>query len=120
MATVALKPGYHGEFKDKVENFGGNIIVYIGWDKHLWFCSAKAFPLPPQMPFGALVAEVIPAGFSQHPQFKDVDWTQVEWTLNHQPFTPDPEKSLEEQGFDHKCLLRFRTPNVDGMRDASI
>jgi phenol hydroxylase P4 protein len=64
------------------------------------------------MPFGALIEEVIPEGFGQHPQFKEINWDTVEWTLNHAPFTPDPTKGLEEQGLDHKCLLRFSTPGL--------
>lgn len=120
MAVQALRDDYHGDFKDSVDKFGGAILVYIGWDKHLWFCSAKAFPLDPNMPFGAVVENVLPAGFGAHPQFAEINWDTVQWTLNHQPFTPDLEKSLAEQGFDHKCLLRMNTPELTGLRDASI
>lgn len=112
MSVRALKPGYHGDHKDSRDKFHGNIVVYIDWDGHRWFPSPKAFPLPPDMPFGALVEAVIPEGFGQHDQFKDIDWSTVEWKLNQQPFTPDPTKGLEEQGFDHKCTLRFSTPNL--------
>lgn len=112
MGVRALKPGYHGDHRDSRDKFHGNIIVYIDWDGHRWFCSAKAFPLPPDMPFGALIEAVIPEGFGQHPQFKEINWETVEWTLNHEPFTPDPTKGLEEQGLDHKCLLRFSTPDL--------
>lgn len=107
MATHALRPDYHGEFKDSADRFHGAIIVYIAWDKHLMFYSARAFPLDPNMPFGAVVEHVLPEGFGQHPNFKNVDWSKVTWRLNHEEFTPDFEKSLADNGFDHKCILRF-------------
>ena len=75
---------------------------------------ALAFPLPPQMPFGALVGEVLPQFYGPHPQFKEIDWAQVRWTLNNEDFTPDLEKSLDDNGITHKSLLRFWTPGLDG------
>ena len=41
--------------KDKVENFHGNQLVFIIWHAHRVVCSPRAFPLPPEMPFGALL-----------------------------------------------------------------
>ena len=120
MAVKALQEGYHGEFKDSVDKFGGAIVVYIGWDKHLWFCSAKAFPLDPNMPFGAVVENVLPVAFGAHPQFAEIEWEKVEWSLNQEPFTPDMEKTLADQGFDHKSLLRMKTPGLNGLHGASI
>jgi len=64
------------------------------------------------MPFGALIEAVIPEGFGQHPQFSEIDWGSVEWTLDHEPFTPDMGRGIEEQGFGHKCILRFSTPGL--------
>ena len=112
MPVKAIRPDYHGEHRDARANFGGAILVYIDWDFHRWFCTPKAFPLPPDMPFGALIEAVIPEGFGQHPQFSEIDWSAVEWTLDHSPFTPDMEKGIEEQGFGHKCILRFSTPDL--------
>ena len=101
---------------DRVENFHGNQIVYLGWDYHLMFCAPFAFPLPPDMPFGALIEEVIPGAYSQHPEFPNVDWDAAVWHLNGEPFTPDLESSLIAQGIDHKSILRFATPGLDGYK----
>lgn len=114
MAVNALNPGYRGEVRDAEENFHGNRVVYVHWEEHLMFCAALAFPLPPQMPFGALVGEVLPQFYGPHPQFKEIDWAQVRWTLNGEDFTPDLEKSLDDNGITHKSLLRFWTPGLDG------
>ena len=47
MAVAAITPDYTGERLDRVENFHGNIVVYVGWDRHLMFCSPIAFATPP-------------------------------------------------------------------------
>ena len=50
MSVVALKPGYTGEMKDRVENFHGKQLLYIGWEDHLMIASPVCLPLPPDMP----------------------------------------------------------------------
>ena len=105
---------------DRQENFGDNQIVYVGWDEHRMFCAAKAFPLPPAMPFVALVESVMPEGFGQHPEFSMIDWEKVEWMLDDEPFTPEMDKSLAEQGIGHKSLIRFKTPDLKGYQCAGV
>jgi phenol hydroxylase P4 protein len=100
---------------DAVENFHGNQLVYIDWDRHRMFSAAAAFPLPPEMPFGALLQEVIPGIWSGHPDYENLQWDSVEWILDDQPFVPNPDASLAENGIGHKSLLRFITPGLDGV-----
>ncbi|MEJ2481191.1 MAG: phenol hydroxylase subunit P4 [Acidihalobacter sp.] len=71
--------------------------------------------VPPDMPFGALMQEVLPGVYSSHPEWERIDWDRVEWSLDQQPFKPDPEQGLAAQGIGHKSLLRFRTPGLDGI-----
>lgn len=120
MPVFALKPGYKGETLDRVENFDGNQIVYFGWDEHRMFCSAKAFPLPPIMPFSAVMEEIIPAAFSQHPEFEKINWETVIWMLDGESFTPALDKSLSDQGVGHKSLIRFKTPELKGYKGAGV
>lgn len=120
MSTNALKSDYHGDVKDAKANFGGNILVYIGWDHHLLFCASRAFPLQPEMPFAAIIENVMPEAFSQHPEYTQIDWSKAQWLLNNQPFTPDFNASIESQGFDHKSLLRFKTPELQGFAGAHV
>lgn len=110
---------YQATPKDLQENFHGNQLVYIGWDKHLMFCSPVCLPLPPDMPFGALIEEVLPGIYQSHPDFARIDWSQVQWQLDQQPFTPDPAKALREQGVNHKSVLRFYAPGLDGIAGAA-
>ena len=116
MTVAAITDDYSGKPLDSVEHFHGNQIVYIGWDHHLMFCAPFAFPLRPDMPFRALLDEVIPGAFSQHPEFASIDWDQAIWHLNGDPFEPDLDKSLIEHGIDHKSILRFATPGLNGIR----
>jgi len=107
---------YEFEPLDKVENFHGNQLTYINWEHHLLFCTPVCLPLPPDMPFGALVKEVLPGIYSQHPDFEKIDWDKVTWTLDGKDFTPDMTKSLGENGLGHKSLIRFRTPGLEGIK----
>ena len=114
MPVTAIRD-YPAIVRDGVENFHGNTLVFIGWDEHITVSSAMAFPLPAGMPFGALVAEVIPAAYGPDPDFGAIEWDKVEWLLDNARFAPDMEKSLEENGIGHKSLLRFRTPGLNSL-----
>ncbi|GAA3702598.1 phenol hydroxylase subunit P4 [Oceanisphaera sediminis] len=120
MPVIALNKDYKGEVRDARANFGDNILVHIGWDEHLLFCSAKTFLLSPAMPFSDLQDRILSEGFSQHPDFEHIDWSSVQWTLNGQPLSPSREQTLEQQGFDHKSLLRFRTPGLNGYKGTGV
>ena len=116
MTVAAITPEYIGERRDRVENFHGNQVVYVGWDRHLMFCSPVAFALPPETLFSTLVDDVISGAFSQHPDFAEIDWDKVQWHLNGQPFAPERDKSLIEQGVDHKSIIRMTTPGLNGIK----
>lgn len=114
--SVTAITNYPGQMLDKKENFHGNQVTYVHWEDHLSFCAPVAFPLPPTMPFAAVQGEIIPTYFGMHPDFEKIDWSKVEWTLDGGAFTPDPRKSLEEQGFGHKSVLKFKTPGLNGFQ----
>ena len=116
MTVAAITPDYIGERRDRLENFHGNQLVYVGWDRHLMFCSPVAFALPPDTPFSKLQDEILRGAFSQHPDFEQIDWNKVQWHLNNEPFLPDRNKSLVDQGVDHKSIIRMATPGLDGIR----
>jgi len=118
--AVTAKDGYVNIIKDKVENFHGNQLVYVGWDDHLLFSAAQAFPLPPEMPYQALVSEVMPSVFGHHQDFKNIDWGAVEWILDGAEFTPDLGQSLKENGVGHKSLIRFKTPGLNGINGSRL
>lgn len=120
MPVNAITPDYQGEVLDKQENFNGNQVVYVGWDHHLMFCAAFAYPVPPEMPFKALINDVMPEAFSLHEEFAQVNWETAEWLLDGQPFIPQMDVSLKDQGIGHKSLLRFQTPELKGFQNAGV
>lgn len=120
MATIAITPEYRGLVRDQQQNYGDNIILYVGWDEHLLFCSAKAFLIHPTMSGRELIESVLTEGFSQHPDFEKIDWDTVLWRLNNETFHLDQEISLSKQGVDHKSLLRFKTPGLSGYNGSGV
>jgi len=115
MPVVALAPNYQGTVADAEDRFHGNRLLYVGWEDHLLFCSPVCLPLPPDMPFGALLKDVLPGVYGSHPDFGRIDWGQVRWFDSGRPFTPDPAKSLADNGLGHKSAIRFRTPGLRGI-----
>jgi phenol hydroxylase P4 protein len=113
MSVVALKP-YAFAPRDSRENFPAPLL-YIGWEDHLSFCAPFCLPLPPDTPFGALAAAVLPGIYGWHPDFAQIDWTKVQWFKSGQPWTPDPARSLADNGLKHKDAIRFRTPGLTGI-----
>src|SRR5690554_5266830 len=102
MGVFVIKPGYTGEIKDRVENFHGNQLLYIGWEDHLMYCAPLCIPVPPTLPFGALMAEIIPDLYAAHPDVEKIDWSKVEWFRSTERFTPDAAKTVTDNGLGHK------------------
>lgn len=102
--------------RDRVENFNGNQVIYVGWDHHTMICSPIALLVSPELPFGKLIDQLLPAtAFAQHPDWSRIDWPQVEWLSSDKPFKPAHDISLKAQGLGHKAFLRMRTPAFRGI-----
>ncbi|HZX32048.1 MAG TPA: phenol hydroxylase subunit P4 [Rhodocyclaceae bacterium] len=115
MAVKALKH-YQFPAADTQDKFHGNQLVYVGWDKHLFFCAPFAFCLPPNTRFGDLCDKVLPQAFSAHPEWSQVDLSKAVWKKSGQPWQPDMNKTLAELGIGHKEALRFETPGLNGIQ----
>ncbi|CAB3788659.1 hypothetical protein LMG28688_02732 [Paraburkholderia caffeinitolerans] len=116
MAVQALKEGYGGEMRDRVELFHGNQLLYVGWDQHSMICAPIALPLPPSMRFGDLIDHVLPTTvFAAHPDWARIDWREAGWLRSNTPFVPERDKSLADNGLGHKALIRLRTPGLSGI-----
>ncbi|MDD2895436.1 MAG: phenol hydroxylase subunit P4 [Aliarcobacter sp.] len=115
MATQSI-----GEYpiimKDSLDKFHGNQLVFIYWHGHRVVCSPRAFPFPPEMPFGALISDIIPLTYSIEPDFADLDFdkTEVIWEIDGKVVVPDFSKSLKENGVGHKSFITFITPSLTG------
>lgn len=115
MAVAAVKE-YDFAPLDRHENFHGNQLLFIGWEDHLMFCAPFAFPFPPNMPFRAVIEQVLPGAFGYHPDFAQIEWAKAEWFKSGQPWQPDFDKSLADNGLGHKDVIRFRTPGLTGIK----
>ncbi|TCM68305.1 dimethylsulfoxide oxygenase epsilon subunit [Acinetobacter calcoaceticus] len=120
MAVRAITPEYSFAARDTQSNYGDNILLYIGWDHHTLFCSAKAFLISPQATFQQLLDELMPAGFSQHPDFAQINWATTQFVLDRQSIQPDAQQKLVDLGFGHKSLLRFITPELKGYNGTHV
>lgn len=120
MPVRAITPDYAGDIKDRVENFHGNQMVYVGWDRHLLFAAPFTLLAQPDMPFRRFRDELMGSAFDPHPDWEQIDWSRVSWLLNDEPFEPQLDKSLQEQGVNHKYFLRFQTPGLNGIAGAGV
>lgn len=111
MPVKSLKD-YVGVPRDTAEGFDGNQLTYVSWDHHLLFAAPFLLYTPSDMPFGEFVDGPLTALIGPDPDADKVDFRKVEWLLSNQPFTPDFDKSLAENGIKHKFQLRFKTPGV--------
>ena len=102
--------------QDTEDKFHGKQLIYLCWDNHLMFAAPLCIPVPRTLPFGALIRDVLPELYGEHPEFEDIDWKRTQWFNSDQRFIPDVGKSLEHHGIGHKSLIRFRTPALEGIR----
>ncbi len=103
--------------RDTVDQFHGKQLLYLSWDNHLMFAAPFCIPVPRTLPFGALIRDVLPELYGEHPEFEDIDWKRTQWFNSDKRFIPDVGKSLEHHGLGHKSLIRFRTPALEGIRE---
>ena len=119
MATQEIMP-HLGDYpliqRDTVEQFHGKQLLYLCWENHLMFAAPMCIPVPRTLPFGALIRDVLPELYGEHPEFEDIDWKRTQWFNSDKRFIPDVGKSLEHHGIGHKAVISFRTPALEGTR----
>lgn len=101
--------------KDGVDKFPAPLL-FFAWEDHKMFCAPFAVPLPPTMKFTDMCHGAFPGFFGAHPDFASIDWSQAEWFKSGQPWKPDMDKTLAENGLGHKDVIRFRTPGLTGLK----
>lgn len=108
-----------GEYRfaplDRHENFHGNQLLYVGWERHLMYCSPFALLVDPQQTFAELLDQVLRPAIAAHPDSAATDLRNAVWYLNDEPFSPAFDASLAANGLRHKDMLRMDTPGLDGI-----
>ncbi|MCY1296430.1 hypothetical protein D9M69_375150 [compost metagenome] len=100
---------------DRHENFHGNQLLYVGWDRHLMFCAPFALLVAPSQTFAELIEQVLRPAIAAHPDSAAADLRNATWYLNDAPFRPDFDASLQANGLRHKDMLRLDTPGLNGI-----
>lgn len=113
MAVKALYD-YQYPAADTQDKFHGNQLLYVGWDDHFMFSAPLAFMLPPSAKFSELVEQHLTFSYSRHPDWARIDFSKALWLKSGKPFQPDMNKTLAEQGLQHKDVLRLQTPGLNG------
>ena len=92
--------------KSRQELYGDDQLVHVWWRDNPWFCAAVTHRAPKAMSFGDFWAQMVAPWAAGDPDFAESKgWADFAWTLSGAPFTPDPDKSLAEQGVGHKDVL---------------
>ncbi len=102
--------------QDAEDKFHGKQLLYLCWENHLMYAAPFCIPVPRTLPFGAVIMEVLPELYGEHPEFEDIDWKRTLWFNSGKRFIPDAGKSLEHHGLGHKAVISFRTPELEGIR----
>ena len=105
MATVAISE-YKFPSRSRQELYGDDQLVHIWWKGNPFYVSAATFPLPKEMPFGALVG-LAKDFFSADPDFDPDAFDNARWAVDKVPLTPDLEASIVANGVGHKSLVQF-------------
>lgn len=115
MAVKFIGAAYDFPCANRQENYGGDMSLYMVWDRHLIYCAPNAYRVPPAMKFRDFLEQVFAPDYAQHPDVNKVDWEQGVWQLENAPWQPDLDKSLEENGIAHNSFIRVVTPGLEGM-----
>lgn len=117
--TVNAIGTYEFPPRDLEANFHGNRLLYLGWDRHLMFCSPFALLVDPAMGFAEWCEQVLRPAMAAHPDTAKVDFNASVWLLNDQPWVPDFAASLDANGLRHKDMLRLQTPGLNGLGNSA-
>jgi phenol hydroxylase P4 protein len=89
--------------------------LYLAWDEHLMFCAPLCVSVSLELPFAALIEQVLPKTFGDHPEFARINWNEAEWFKSGQPWRPDLQRSLHDNGLQTSHMLRLHTPGLHGI-----
>lgn len=90
---------------DRAENFGDDQLVYVHWRGNLFLCAAATFRAPRAMRWDDFRSTMVDPWAGSDPDFDPV--RAGTWTLDGEPFAPDPARALADLGVGHKSLLTF-------------
>ncbi|QTD45373.1 phenol hydroxylase subunit P4 [Ottowia testudinis] len=117
--AVAAIGAYEFAPKDTADKFPAPLL-FFAWEDHKMFCAPFAVPFPPTLKFADMCQGAFQGIFGAHPDFARIDWDKAEWFKSGQPWKPDMDKSLADNGLGHKDVIRFRTPGLTGLKGSAF
>ena len=105
---------------DRVENYGGDINIYCCWEHHLLVPCPAAYRLPPDLTLRDFIEQMFKPDHCHHPEMVALDLTKLRWTLDSQPWQPQLDKSLRDNGVTHMSYLSFYQPGLDGLNGNGV
>ena len=105
---------------DRVENYGGDINIYCCWEHHLLVPAPAAYRLSPEMTLRLFIEQMFIPDHNHHPDMSHLDLGRLRWTHDSQPWDPDLEKTLTENGVTHMSYLSFYQPGLDGVKGSGV
>ena len=115
MSVKFIGDTYDYESANREENYGGDINIYVVWDQHLMYACPSTYRVPKAIKLREFLEDVLKPDYAQHPDMDKVDWDNTVWEFYDQPWTPDMDKSLEDNKVGHQSFLRFKTPGLEGL-----
>lgn len=94
---------YEFPSKSRQELYGDDILLHLIRKDTMFFCAPATFRAPKAMKWSEFLEGMALPFLTSDPDFdKSKD---LSWTLVGEAFTPDPDKSLEENGIQHKNAI---------------
>jgi phenol hydroxylase P4 protein len=94
---------YNFPSRSAQELYGDDILVNVVRRDTMFFCAPVTFRAPKAMPWAAFVEGMVLPWVSSDPDFDASK--PLSWKLVDDEFTPDPAKSLAENGVQHKNTI---------------
>ena len=115
MAIPHLGKSYDFPSANREECYGGDINFYIQWQRHLLYACPSAYRAPVDMNLRDFLEGLFRPDYSAHPDTAKLVFDSCEWQLDQQPWQPDFDKSLQENGIGHMSYVQFLSPGLEGM-----
>ena len=79
-----------------------------------------AYRVAPDLTLRDFIEQMFKPDHDHHPEIVALDLTQLRWTLDSQPWQPQLDKSLRDNGVTHMSYLSFYQPGLDGFNGNGI
>ena len=120
MTVRHLGESYDFLSANREERYGGDINFYIQWERHLLYACPLAYRAPPGMVLRDFLENLLRPDYQAHPDTSALDFGTCIWQHDQQPWQPDLDRTLADNGIGHMSFVQFRAPGLDGLNGVGI